>query len=319
MAERGQDIDKARAILTAGELVAIPTETVYGLAGNALDEEAILKIYKVKNRPKFDPLIAHTDSLDKVKSYVKHIPDKALTLAEAYWPGPLTLLLEKREHIPDLLTSGLSSVAVRMPRHDLTLSLLSSIEFPLAAPSANPFGYVSPTKAQHVEDQLGQKIPYILDGGKCEVGIESTIIGFDANENPIIYRLGGKDVEDIEDLIGRVRLRLNHSTDPLAPGMLSSHYAPNTRIIVGRLPELISRYSKRNIGIISFCTHFDQIAPENQIILSVNKDLDEAARHLFSAMRELDNRQVDYILTERFPDEGLGKAINDRLHRAAAK
>lgn len=319
MAETGHDINKARSILESGDLVAIPTETVYGLAGNALDDEALLKIYKVKNRPKFDPLIAHTDSIEKVKSYVDHIPDKAMVLAEAYWPGPLTLLLRKKKHLPDLLTSGLPTVAIRMPRHDLTLQLLKTLEFPLAAPSANPFGYVSPTTAQHVEDQLGQKILYILDGGKCKVGIESTIIGFDEQEHPIIYRLGGKDMEAIEKLVGRVRLRVNHSSDPLVPGMLKSHYATHTRLVVGRLTDLIPRYANKKFGIISFSLLYKEIPKENQIVLSSTRNLDEAARHLFSAMRTMDSRNFDYILTERFPDQGLGKAINDRLHRAAAR
>lgn len=319
MAEIGQDVHKAKALLESGKLVAIPTETVYGLSGNALNETAILEIYKVKNRPKFDPLIAHTDSLEKIKNYVEHVPDKAMVLAEAFWPGPLTLLLQKQKHIPDLLTSGLSQIAVRMPKHGLTLQLLASLDFPLAAPSANPFGYISPTTAQHVEDQLGEKIPYILDGGKCEVGIESTIIGFDEKENPIIYRLGGKKIEDIESIIGKVKLRLNQSSDPVAPGMLKSHYAPSKQMIIGRLSDLIPRYKKRKIAIISFSSEFEGIPKEHQVALSPTKDLDEAAKHLFSAMREMDTKDIDLILTEKFPDEGLGKAINDRLKRATAR
>jgi L-threonylcarbamoyladenylate synthase len=319
MAVIGTDIDKAAELLKTGKLVAIPTETVYGLAGNALNEEAILEIFKVKKRPKFDPLIAHTDSLEKVKNYVKHIPDMALKLADAFWPGPLTILLEKQEYIPDLLTSGLSAVAVRMPNHPLTSALLKQLEFPLAAPSANPFGYVSPTSAQHVEDQLGAKIPYILDGGPCTIGIESTIIGFGENEKPIIYRLGGKKIEDIEAVTGKVKLKINHSSDPMAPGMLKSHYAPSKRVVIGKLDLLVDRFKNRNFGIISYYKKHETIPEENQIILSSSMDLNEAARNLFSALRIMDQKNVEMILTEKFPDEGLGQAINDRLKRAASR
>ena len=319
MAVIGTDIDAAAELLRNGKLVAIPTETVYGLAGNALIDDAILEIFKVKRRPKFDPLIAHTDSLDKVKSYVKRIPEVALKLADAFWPGPLTILLEKQEHIPDLLTSGLPAVAVRMPNHPLTTALLKQLDFPLAAPSANPFGYVSPTSAQHVEDQLGTKIPYILDGGQCSIGIESTIIGFDEQEKPIIYRLGGKKIEDIEAVVGKVKLKINHSSDPMAPGMLKSHYAPSKRVIIGKLDMLIERFKNQNFGIISFHKKFNEISEEKQIVLSPSKDLSEAARNLFSALRIMDQKNIDLILTEKFPEEGLGAAINDRLKRAASR
>ena len=319
MAVIGTDIDKAAELLSEGKLVAIPTETVYGLAGNALNQSAILDIFSVKKRPKFDPLIAHTDSLEKVKSYVTHIPEPAMKLADAFWPGPLTILLNKQPHMPDLLTSGLPAVAVRMPRHDLTRQLLSKFDFPLAAPSANPFGYVSPTTAQHVNDQLGDKIPYILDGGPCSIGIESTIIGFGENEKPIIYRLGGKKVEDIEAVVGKVKLKIIHSSDPMAPGMLKSHYAPSKRLIIGKLDLLVPRFENKKIGIISFSKTYEQVPVENQIALSKSKDLNEAARNLFSALRLMDQKEIDLILTEKFPEEGLGQAINDRLNRAASR
>ncbi|MEQ8471183.1 MAG: L-threonylcarbamoyladenylate synthase [Marinoscillum sp.] len=319
MAEIGQDILKAAELLKAGQLVAIPTETVYGLAGNALNESAILKIFEVKKRPKFDPLIAHTDSLNKVRSYVTHIPEPAMKLADAFWPGPLTILLNKKSHIPDLLTSGLPAVAVRMPKHPVVEELLAKLDFPLAAPSANPFGYVSPTTAEHVNDQLGSKIPYILNGGACDVGIESTIIGFDEKERPVIYRLGGKKVEDIEQIVGRVKLKITHSSDPMAPGMLKSHYAPGKRVIIGKLDMLTKRFQNRNFGIISFHQKFDNITEDKQICLSETKNLNEAARNLFGALRKMDQTNIDFIITERFPDEGLGQAINDRLNRAAAR
>ena len=189
MAEIGKDIEKSAALLASGELVAIPTETVYGLAGNALDEKAVVQIFKSKNRPRFDPLIVHVAGIDQVYNYVESIPEELKALAEAFWPGPLTLLLTKKSIIPDLVTSGLGKVGVRVPNHALTLSLLERLDFPLAAPSANPFGYISPTSASHVQDHLGDKLAYILDGGHCEVGLESTIVGMEEGQ-VIIYRLG---------------------------------------------------------------------------------------------------------------------------------
>ncbi len=318
MAEIGQDIVAAKSLLVEGKLVAIPTETVYGLAGNALDESAILEIFKVKRRPKFDPLIAHTDSIEKIKSLVTHIPDQLLELGKAFWPGPLTILLEKKAHVPDILTSGLPHIAVRIPDHPLTTSLLSSLDFPLAAPSANPFGYISPTTAQHVQDQLGDLIPYILDGGACQVGLESTILGFDAKHRPVIYRLGGMKIDDIESAIGKVRLNINVSSDPTAPGMLKSHYAPTKPLIIGRIPDLMTKYSQRRFGIITFAQHFDSVPEDRQVVLSSKGALDEAASRLFGALRQMDNSDVEMIFTEKFPEQGLGAAINDRLKRAAS-
>ena len=171
MAEIGKDILKAKALLEKGELVAIPTETVYGLAGNALDTAAVTKIFTVKNRPQFDPLIVHVADLEQARKYTEEIPDKVRLLTDRFWPGPLTLLLKRKSIIPDLVTSGLDTVGVRYPDHSLTRKLLHTISFPLAAPSANPFGYISPTRPEHVNEQLGDKISYILDGGPCTIGI----------------------------------------------------------------------------------------------------------------------------------------------------
>lgn len=318
MAEIGVDIEKAKRFLDGGDLIGLPTETVYGLAGNAFNEAAVLKIFRTKNRPSFDPLIAHTDSLEKVRTFVKDIPHIALDLADAFWPGPLTLLLPKKKKVPLLLTSGLKTVAVRIPDHPMTLDLLQKLEYPLAAPSANPFGYVSPTTAQHVQDQLGGAIPYILDGGPCRVGIESTIIGFE-NNKPVVYRLGGKRVEEIEKLIGTVRIRTNMSSDPTAPGMLKSHYSPTKRLVMGNLPELIQKLNPLKVAVISFSTDYPQVPRENLYILSKTGDIDEAAANLFSALRKMDKTNTNCIVAEFVPEEGLGKAINDRLTRAQAK
>lgn len=312
MAETGIDINKAIALLTQDDLVSIPTETVYGLAGNALSSAAIAKIFSVKNRPEFDPLIVHVPDLEKAKDYVLEIPDAAKKLAGKFWPGPLTLLLKKKSIIPDLVTAGLDTVGIRCPDHVLTRQLLKSLPFPLAAPSANPFGYVSPTKPQHVDEQLGNKIKYILDGGVCPVGIESTIVGFE-DEKPVVYRLGGLSVEDIEATIGSVTLMTHSSSNPKAPGQLKSHYAPRKKVLLGSIEELLKKHPEG--GVLSFQTDFKR---KNQIILSPSGKPEEAAQHLFEALRAFDKMDVEVLLTELVPDQGLGRAINDRLRRAAA-
>jgi L-threonylcarbamoyladenylate synthase len=319
MAEIGKDIFRAKSILEQGDLVGIPTETVYGLAGNALNPDAVTKIFAVKNRPDFDPLILHTFALEKVYDFTIEIPDPLLKLAQRYWPGPLTLLLPKKELVPDLVTSGLDQVAVRVPNHPLTRELLSVLEFPLAAPSANPFGYISPTKASHVNDQLGNKIPYILDGGSCHVGLESTIVGMEGDK-VMIYRLGGLDVSAIEKVVGKVQVMAHSSSNPKSPGMLKSHYAPQKPVILGDLEELVKDYLKKGVpfAVLSYCREFPGLPQSLQIQLSLQKDMSEAAKKLFAAMRTLDSLDVSVILAELLPDEGLGRAINDRLRRASA-
>jgi L-threonylcarbamoyladenylate synthase len=314
MAQIGTDIAAAKAFLEAGIVVGIPTETVYGLAGNALDPDAVLTIFRVKNRPSFDPLIVHTDSLNKLDRFVTHIPEPARRLAETFWPGPLTLLLPKRDLIPDLVTAGLPAVAIRIPRHPLTLSLLRSLDFPLAAPSANPFGYISPTSAQHVADQLGSQIPYILDGGSADIGLESTIIGFE-NDQLTVFRLGGMALEQIEAVVGPVSVRTHSTSNPAAPGMLSSHYAPRKPLILlapGASPKPAER-----IGALAFREPFFGIAPDHQRVLSPTGDLNEAAKNLFAHLRMLDTLLIDTIYAEQVPNRGLGGAINDRLRRAS--
>ncbi|HAH35779.1 MAG TPA: threonylcarbamoyl-AMP synthase [Algoriphagus sp.] len=320
MAEIGKDIIRAKSLLEAGKLVGIPTETVYGLAGNALNPDAVASIFETKKRPSFDPLIIHSDSMEKIKRWVLKIPEKLKILADEFWPGPLTLLLPREAIVPDLVTSGLDRVAVRIPSHPLTLELLKSLEFPLAAPSANPFGYISPTRPEHVQKQLGDQIPYILDGGACKVGLESTIVGIE-DEQIFIYRLGGLDVREIEALVGPVQIKTHSSSNPAAPGLLESHYAPTKPFILGDLDQLIQDHQNKKVrmGILSLQRTFSNLPIESQMILSEKGDLKEAAQNLFAAMRALDEQDLDLILAERMPDHGLGKAINDRLNRAAAK
>jgi len=314
MAEIGKDIEKAKWILEQGDLVAIPTETVYGLAGNALNVASITKIFDVKNGPHFDPLIVHVSDITGAEQYTEEIQAPAKKLMKHFWPGPLTVLLKRKGIIPDLVTSGLDTVGIRCPKHNLTQQLLSELSFPLAAPSANPFGYVSPTKPEHVEEQLGHKIKYILDGGDCTVGIESTIVGFEA-DIPMVYRMGGLSIESLERVIGKVQTMTHSSSNPKAPGQLKSHYSPSKKVFVGNIEELLQQHPATRIGLITFQKDFHY---RHQFVLSPSANIDEAAQHLFTALRELDKMPIDVILTEFVPEQGLGKAINDRLIRAAA-
>lgn len=312
----GIDVHIAKSFLEKGELVAIPTETVYGLAGNAFDVQAVAKIFAVKNRPTFDPLIVHTHNIEQAKQLVLEFPSKAAVLAKSFWPGAITLLLPKKNIIPDLVTAGLPTVAIRIPQHQLTLELLQNLSFPVAAPSANPFGYISPTTAQHVAAQLGEKIPYILDGGSCKVGIESTIIGFE-DENPIIYRLGGVSVEAIEQVIGKVAVRTHSSSNPNAPGRLESHYAPKKSLYLDK--AILQKFAPEEIGVLAFSEYLPHIPKENQCVLSPKRDFIEAAQNLFSMMRTLDSMPIKVIFAELLPEENLGRAINDRLRRSSVK
>jgi L-threonylcarbamoyladenylate synthase len=320
MAVLGTDIAQAEAFLEMGQLVGIPTETVYGLAGNALNAESCALIFETKNRPTFDPLILHTYSLDRVEEFVSDFPEKLKTLAENFWPGPLTLLLPRKPIVPDLVTSGLDRVAVRVPMHPLTLALLESLDFPLAAPSANPFGYISPTQAQHVAAQLGDKIPYILDGGPCTVGLESTIVGMEGDEI-IVYRLGGLEISELEKSVGPVKVKDHSSSNPASPGQLESHYAPRKPFVLGNLQDLVKDHlqSGTNFAVLSYSDFFPELKTDHQIRLSPGRNLHEAAKNLFSAMRKLDEGNSAVILAELLPEEGLGRAINDRLRRASAK
>lgn len=311
----GKDISKAAELLKEGQVIGIPTETVYGLAGNALSPEAITKIFKVKNRPFFDPLIVHLSDFSEASKYTSGIPDELKVLAEQFMPGPLTLLLERRDVIPDLISSGLPRVAIRVPVHHMTRTLLSQLEFPLAAPSANPFGYISPTTAQHVADQLGDQLPYILDGGPCDVGIESTIVGMEEGR-VVVYRKGGIALEALQNIVPDIEVRNNSVSDPSAPGMLQSHYAPSCPVII--VDEIdLSHYGSKKVGVISFHQKIQDLPDSLQYILSEKGDFGEAAQQLFKAMRHLDAMDLDMILVKLLPEKDLGRAINDRLRRAA--
>jgi len=311
----GNDINKAAQLLKSGELVAVPTETVYGLAANALDENAVLKIYHAKNRPRFNPLILHVSYFNQLKEYAEEIPEACIKLATIFSPGPITFLLNKKGSVPDLITAGSNKVAIRIPNHPLLTELLNKLDFPLAAPSANPSGFVSPVAAKHVYEGLNGKIPYILDGGECKIGVESTIVGFE-NDKTIIYRLGGVSKEAIENVLGNeVELKLAHIT-PDTPGQLKSHYATATPLYFGNVEELIGRFTGKKFVIISLDKQYSNISSSLQFQLSIAGDLNEAARNLFKTLRIADELNADLIIAERMPDKDLGAAINDRLQRA---
>ena len=315
----GVDIREAAAYLRQGELVAIPTETVYGLAANGLNEEAVAKVFRVKNRPFFDPLILHTDSMEKMKELTSIVPPTAEHLGKHFWPGPLTILLPKSNMVSDLVTAGSSLVALRIPSHPMTLELLKMLDFPLAAPSANPFTYISPTRAEHVEAQLGSKIKMILNGGECKVGIESTIV------EPLdhvlkVHRLGGISMEELEKASGmNVQFHTEGQQKIQSPGQFEKHYSPKTRVILSSHPyETVHMHKNEKIGVLNFGSNMIQ-EDVFSLNLSHTGDTVEAARNLFHYMRLLDAQEFDLIVACKLPENELGPAINDRLKRASYK
>ena len=313
------DIDKASEFLNSEDVIGIPTETVYGLAGNIHSEKAVKKIFELKNRPLFNPLIVHIKSLDSLDKVAVDVPDAALKIAKVFWPGPLTLVLKKHCSVSDLVTAGKTSVAVRIPNHPVTLSLLEKINFPLAAPSANPFGSISPTSAEHVAEYFKDKLQIILDGGVCLRGIESTIIGFQNNQ-ATLYRLGSIPVEDIETVIGKVKIVTKHKSAPDAPGMLSKHYSPVTpTFLTNDVQKSIKTFSDRKIGLLLFDRGISDANIFHLEVLSASGDLKVAAANLYAALHRLDKNGLDIIIAQRFPDTGLGRTINDRLERASKR
>lgn len=314
MSQIGENLLKAATLLESDELVAIPTETVYGLAANALSESAVIKIFEAKNRPSFNPLIVHVVDVASINTYADLDPI-SLQLAEAFMPGPFTLLLPKKPIIPDLVTAGSSKVAIRVPNQIMTTKLLMLLKFPLAAPSANPSGYVSPTTALHVQEGLKDKVAYILDGGQCEVGVESTIAEV-SDGKIILHRTGAISAEQIEQLTGLKVIAANETEKPSTAGQMKSHYATKTPLYRGDIAKMIKENQNKNVAVISFKKLYDGLKTGHQYVLSPKGDLNEAAKHLFSVMRCIDEFHFDIIITELFPDKGLGRAINDRLGRA---
>ena len=313
-------LQSAAELLRTGYLVAFPTETVYGLGADATNPAAVARIFEAKQRPTFDPLIVHVAKLAQVESVVSQFPETARLLATEFWPGPLTLVLPKRDIIPDLVTAGLSGVGIRIPRHPVAIELLKAAGCPVAAPSANPFGGISPTTAQHVADGLGSSVDCIVDGGPCAVGLESTVLSL-MTERPVLLRHGGCPLEDIERLIGPVEIaRSDPSRDDAAqpaPGMLSRHYAPATRLIVIPHQQLAEPIAGLRCGLLTagkqpFSGRFVRIET-----LSDDGNLQTCAANFFAAMRTLDASDLDVIIGHEFRPHGLGVALNDRLRRAA--
>ncbi|MEU5944227.1 L-threonylcarbamoyladenylate synthase [Micromonospora sp. NPDC047465] len=311
----GSGIAEAASVLRTGGLVAFPTETVYGLGANALDPRAAARIFEAKARPSFDPLITHLADAAELEKLVGAVPPAVATLAERFWPGPLTLIVDRPAAIPPIVTSGLATMAVRVPDNTYARALIAEAGVPVAAPSANRFGQLSPTRAEHVVRGLGAAVDVVLDGGPTRCGIESTIV--DARgERPVVLRLGALPLEALEEAVGPVTVRPGSSGQPVAPGTLAAHYAPRTplRLASGGEPPAADGVRR---GFLAFREPpaGDWAAVE---VLSAAGDLTEAAARLFDALHELDATGVGEIVVEPVPEVGVGRAINDRLRRAAA-
>jgi L-threonylcarbamoyladenylate synthase len=309
------NLTEAAGILRAGGLVAIPTETVYGLAANALDARACAAIFEAKQRPWFDPLIVHIADAADLERLCRPIDDRARRAVERFWPGPLTLVLPKTDAVPELVTSGLPTVAVRMPAHPVARELIRLAGVPLAAPSANLFGRLSPTTAEHVREQLGDRVKVVIDGGPCAIGVESTIVDL-SGPAPVLLRPGGVPVEELAAVVGELRPAAPVTERPTAPGQLASHYAPRTRLIVVRgdaRPDVVGR-----VGLLAYRRPANAEAYAAVETLSASGDPREAAANLFAGLHRLDAAGLDVIHAEALPEVGLGRAIMDRLRRAAA-
>lgn len=326
-ADNSEGLERAVKALREGKLVGMPTETVYGLAGNALDEKVVASIFAAKQRPTFDPLIVHTARPEQAFDLASTIPREAEMLAERFWPGPLTLVLPRRNGVPDLLSAGLDTLALRVPSHPLAHQLLLRSGLALAAPSANRFGHISPTTAQHVMEELGHvpEVAGVLDAGPCEMGVESTVLGFPGEGRVVVYRLGATPLEELREVVEDVewvrctdresqsdRVRKGEQS----PGMLDRHYAPRTPMTLLERGEPAPA-GDEPAGWLFFDTALEVEGPRE--FLSNNGDLREAATRLFACMRRLDDCPVERIIAWKVPDQGLGRAINDRLTRAAEK
>lgn len=341
-----ENLKKAGRAIAEGKLVVIPTETVYGLGADAFNARAVARVFEAKARPAFDPLIVHIARMEDIYRIARAVPPKALRLAEHLWPGPLTLIVPKRPEVPDIVTSGLDTVAVRFPAHPVARKIIEYSGTVVAAPSANPFGYISPTTAEHVVRLLGDRVDYIVDGGPCEVGVESTVIDM-TGDIPSVLRPGGMAVERIREIIGEVAISGEKAKTVASPGQLDSHYAPHTKLFLfgyGSLPDALARRNEAALPdgkgpaqtfdpaedtrgsraalvldeerakVLAGSGLFGKV-----FLLSASGDMREAASRLFALLHELDGAGFKAIYAEKVPDEGLGRAINDRLYRASEK
>ncbi|MFD7292901.1 L-threonylcarbamoyladenylate synthase [Streptomyces sp. NPDC059897] len=313
------DIDKAVGVLRAGGLVALPTETVYGLAADAEDPAAVARIFQTKGRPPNHPLIVHIGGAEHLDDWADEVPEAARLLAERFWPGPLTMVLRRGARVPLETTGGLETVAVRVPDHPVALELLNAFGGGVAAPSANRFGSVSPTTAEHVRTELGDGVDFVLDGGPCTVGVESTIVDA-TSESLSILRPGGVTREDLEEALGRP-LDVPDSSEVRVPGQHPSHYAPNARVVLVDPEELVAETRRghelgHRVGV--FLPSAPAGSPlEAHAVVDVPASLDAYARGLYGYLRELDEQGCDLILASLPAQEGLGLAIANRLRRAA--
>lgn len=308
-------IEKAAGIIRKGGLVAFPTETVYGLGANSEDPLAVARIFEVKGRPRIDPVIVHVADPASAARYGR-LPDLAQVLMKRFWPGALTLVVEKTDAVPPIVTAGLDTVAVRNPSHPAALALIRASGCGIAAPSANMFGYVSPTTAQHVAEQLGNRIDLILDGGPCSIGVESTILSL-AGAVPSVLRAGGIPLEEIEALTGKLTVLIHAEQRPMAPGQLKRHYATQTRLVISAEAAQDLRPGER-AGLLSLSMPGDSEKYAAVEVLSASGNLKEAAANFFGALRRLDSLSLDRIIARPIPEEGLGLALMDRLRRASA-
>lgn len=338
------DIARAGTVLREGGLVAVPTETVYGLAANAFREDSVRAIFAAKGRPFFDPLIVHVHSLAQAGTLADISHPFVRKLADAFWPGPLTLVLPKKNIVPDIVTAGEPTVAIRMPSHSLMRKILLAANVPLAAPSANPFGYVSPTTAEHVRRSLGDRVPLIVDGGPCTCGVESTIVL--VADTPRLLRPGVITREQLETVLGTpvaaakghlekladgdtagtpraTESGKNETRAQLAPGMLKRHYSPRVPVRLfpfGKIPSDVPANAAIVFQAPPAAEKTASLPADAQIFrLSENGNQEDVARAIFSLLRELDGGKFSEILIEKSPDSGIGVAVNDRLSRAAAR
>ena len=316
MSERGRDIGRAAGVLRAGGLVAFPTETVYGLGADASRDDAVARVYEVKGRPRAHPLIVHVAPEASLDDYAVAIPDIARRLAAALWPGPLTMILEKSARVSPAATGGSSTVGLRMPAHPLAQALLRAFGGGIAAPSANRFGAVSPTTADHVAADLGTDVDYILDGGPCEVGVESTIVDL-SRGRAVLLRPGGVPRAAIEAITGP--LASADRDAPAAPGTLASHYAPRARVVAVAPHEVPAAVAGATgtVAVLAPASAFATWPPLRAIAHPLPDDVAGMARDLYAALRDLDARGVDLIVAALPAEAGLGEAVADRLRRAA--
>jgi L-threonylcarbamoyladenylate synthase len=329
-ADSRENIKLAANLIRKGEIVAFPTETVYGLGADATNVMAVAKVFAAKGRPASDPLIVHIASTSMLEKIVEEIPDTARLLADAFWPGPLTLVLARRAGIPDLVTAGLPTVAVRMPRNEVALALITEARVPIAAPSANSFGHPSPTCAEHVLEDLVGKIALVLDGGPTQVGIESTVLDLTSSP-PAILRPGGVSKESLEGILGVVSVSSESEADVFkSPGQMKQHYAPRAKVLLfnGMCRERVIVAMREKIKELKKGSKIGVMVPEEELSYFTNDDvvavglgssvtMEAVASNLFAAMRALDKKGVDYIFAIAPRKDGIGLAVFDRLFKAA--